>query len=223
MKKYLKEFTPTPKSLLWGFTFIEILIALTIFAIVAVSLYSTFFSGTSVWKRSEDENRIYQEARWSLDTIAKELRNAIILDYSKSYPDFIIFEGNPDSISFFNATDEGIRKISYFLESDNFEILLKRKEISLIDSLQSLEEETPTETFSSLVAEGGLQFSYAYAGAESEEGIEWQDVWQDPENLPKGVRIKLVLKDPSRPELKTTFNKTVFIPMGIIFEAAGTE
>ncbi|MBM3251331.1 MAG: prepilin-type N-terminal cleavage/methylation domain-containing protein, partial [Candidatus Omnitrophica bacterium] len=163
------------KKSLKGFTLIEILIVLTIFSVVALSLYSTFFSGTSVWRRSEDLNRIYQEARWSLDTIANELRNAVILDYSNIYPDFVVFEGGSDKISFLGITDDGIKKISYFLENENSGHVLKRREIAFIDSLLGLESEKSTEVFSDLACEGGLKFSYAYGSNDSGEDISWQD------------------------------------------------
>ncbi|MBL7131939.1 MAG: prepilin-type N-terminal cleavage/methylation domain-containing protein, partial [Candidatus Omnitrophica bacterium] len=47
------------KDTLKALTLIEILIALTIFSIIAVSLYSTFSSGILAWKKSEDVNRLY--------------------------------------------------------------------------------------------------------------------------------------------------------------------
>lgn len=216
------------KKLLTAFTFIEILIGLTIFSIIALSLYSNFLSGTSVWKRSEEINRLYQEARWSLDTIAKELHNAIALDYKNSYPDFAVFKGNSDSLAFLIANDDGIKRINYFLEkvdeSQNLFFALKRKETPLIDSLQTPEGESLTETFSSLVSEGGLKFSYSYSSTEGEnEQIEWKGNWQDDKNLPKGLRIELALIDPLNPQTKKTFNKTVFIPLGVIAQAGQEE
>jgi len=204
-------------------TFIEILIGLTIFSVVAVSLYSTFFSSTSAWKKSEDLNRLYQEARWSMDTIAKELHNATIFSYKTSYPDFKVFEGKSDSMSFLNEDDYGIKRVTYLLEAkENGEasvFSLKRQESSLIDSLQLSVEEKSEETFSSLVAKDGLKFSYAYGvGDGEEEEIEWKSDWEDSENIPMGVKIELVLQNPGNPNAKTPFYKTVFIPMGVIGE-----
>ncbi|MBM3248457.1 MAG: type II secretion system protein [Candidatus Omnitrophica bacterium] len=206
-----------------GMTFIEILIGLTIFSVVAVSLYSTFFSSTSAWKKSEDLNRMYQEARWSMDTIAKELHNAVIFSYKNSYPNFKVFEGKADSISFLNEDDYGINRVLYFLEAKENgggEIfLLKRQESSLIDSLQISVEEKSEEIFSSLVAKDGLKFSYAHGVVNGEdEEIEWKSDWEESENIPMGVKVELVLQNPGNPNVKTTFSKTVFIPMGVIGE-----
>lgn len=206
-----------------GMTFIEILVGLTIFSVVAVSLYSTFFSSTSAWKKSEELNRLYQEARWSMDTIAKELHNSVIFSYKNSYPNFKVFEGKADSISFLNEDDYGINRVVYFIEAkENGEAAvfsLIRQESSLIDSLQLSEGEKPEETFSSLVAKDGLKFSYAYGvGEDEDQEIEWRSKWEDSDNIPMGVKIELVLQNPGNPNIKTSFYKTVFIPMGIIGE-----
>jgi len=211
-----------------AFTFIEVLIGLTIFSIIAMSLYSTFYSGISAWKKSEDLNRLYQEARWSLDTIAKELRNAIILSYKDRYPGFAFFQGTSNSISFLLEDEYDIKKVSYFLEAgengeDNPGFSLKREQVFLIDSLQLTEQEKPKETFSSLVSEGGLKLSYPYMVSATEEGVEWRDKWQDNNNLPAGVKIELVLQNAKNPNSKVSFYKTVFIPMGIIGEAQNAE
>lgn len=211
-----------------AFTFIEVLIGLTIFSIIAMSLYSTFFSGTSAWKKSDDLNRLYQEARWSLDTIAKELRNAIILSYKNKYPGFAFFQGTPDNISFLVEDEYDIKKVSYFLEAkengeDNSGFSLKREQVFLIDSLQPTEQEKSKETFSTLVSEGGIKFSYPYMVSATGEDIEWRDKWQDSNNLPAGVKIELVLQNARNPNSKVSFYKTVFIPMGIIGEAQRAE
>jgi prepilin-type N-terminal cleavage/methylation domain-containing protein len=205
-----------------GFTLIEILIAITIFSVVALSLYSTFFSAIAVWRRSEALNRVYQEARWSLEVIANELHNAIVLDYTDRYPDFTAFEGSSDKISFLSLSDSGIKQISYLLENENSEYSLKRQETAFTDALQNYSKEQLIETFTNLACEGGLKFSYAYSAVDSEDDVVWQDNWQDDQNLPKGIKIELALRNPSSPDAKITFNKTIFIPCGIIFDS-GTE
>ena len=44
--------TKEKRESLTGFTFIELIIAVTIFAIIAVSIYSTFNAGISVWLKT---------------------------------------------------------------------------------------------------------------------------------------------------------------------------
>ena len=49
-----------------GFTFIELIIAVTIFAIVAVSIYSTFNAGIRVWLKTSPMIEEVNERRFSL-------------------------------------------------------------------------------------------------------------------------------------------------------------
>ena len=105
-----------------GFTLIELLIALTIFAVIALGIYSTFSTGLNVWRRDKDANRLQQEARWALDKISKELRNAVIYNYGPDYPEASAFLGEGDKISFlssvynFSTRQSQIKRITYSLE-----------------------------------------------------------------------------------------------------------
>ena len=195
------------KDTLKALTLIEILIALTIFSIIAVSLYSTFSSGILAWKKSEDVNRLYREARWALDKMAAELRNAIIYDFTEQYPDLNVFQGQKDNIAFLVGTNSGIKKISYFLQMPQYADIhrtfvnyqgslpsriithyeegmasltsLKRKEESFIGSLQLEEnQQKKSKTLSSIVKQAGLSFSYAYAQTTGEEAQE-EITWKD--------------------------------------------
>lgn len=205
-----------------GITFIEMLIGLTIFSIIAASLYSVFFSSTSAWKRSEDLNRVNQEARWSLDNLSRELHNAIILSYKGRYPDFKAFEGESDKLSFFIVIDDEIRRVTYLLEpkdkNSDTEFYFKRKESFFVDSLQSSSKEESEENLSSLVTKEGLKFSYPYGAEGEDEEVEWKEKWQDRESLPAGVKIELALQSPGNPNSKTTFYRTVFVPLGVVGE-----
>ncbi len=70
---------------------IEALLGLAIFSVIAVTLYSTFWSGIQIDQRLED--RIYRQASWALEGMARELQNATIYDFSSSYPDINGFLG----------------------------------------------------------------------------------------------------------------------------------
>lgn len=114
-----------------GFTFIELIIALTIFAIIALGIYSTFSTGLNTWRRGEDANRLEQEARWALDKMAKELQDAIIYNYGQSYPDTQLFLGEKDKISFltltysFSTKLSEIKRITYSLEVPEYGTIYK--------------------------------------------------------------------------------------------------
>lgn len=104
-----------------GFTFIELIIALTIFSVIALGIYSTFSTGLITWRRGESSGRLEQQARFILDKMAKELRNALIYNYGPDYPQAKLFSGEKNKISFLSliynssAQQSEIKRITYFL------------------------------------------------------------------------------------------------------------
>lgn len=108
-----------------GFTFVELIIALTIFAIIALGIYSTFSTGLTTYKRSEGAGRLQQEARWALDRMAKELRDAVIYNFGADEEESS-FSGERDKISFLSlvydpsAKVSQIKRISYSLEIPDY-------------------------------------------------------------------------------------------------------
>src|SRR3972149_5589222 len=93
-----------------SFTFIELLIALSIFAVVAVTLYSTFFAGISVWKRSGDSSGIYQDIRIVFDDMARDLKNMIY--FTKEKESAYAFTGMPQQIAFMTLAEYASEKMT---------------------------------------------------------------------------------------------------------------
>ena len=95
-----------------GFTFIELLVAMLIFSIIAVSVYLSFNVGIRAWRKGEEGYKIRQGARYLLSSISRDMRNAVS---SKE----IMFSGGADSVSLCKAS-KGLFKVSYeFNGSEN--------------------------------------------------------------------------------------------------------
>ena len=60
-----------------AFTFIELLIAFTIFSIIAASMYCTLNAGIKVWTRGNEIIRENQGMRIFFDTVNQDLKNAV--------------------------------------------------------------------------------------------------------------------------------------------------
>ncbi len=70
-----------------GFTFLEILISSALVSMVFIVIFSVFWTGLKVKKRSRKIAQRYMGARIVLDTMARELRSAADFDYS-TYKNF---------------------------------------------------------------------------------------------------------------------------------------
>ncbi len=227
-----------------SFTFVEVMLALSMFAIIALSLYSTFSVASLAWRKSQDSNRIYREAKWALDEIAKQLRDASFFDFSRHYPDLKLFDGQEDKITFLIADDSGLKRISFFLEKPDFGTIhkvvigkrgkmpdkivynyeqvsqrlltLQEKTHNFLDSLSNKTGTEESFNLTSLVKEGGLKFSYAYKTAETEalENLVWKDRFESQGQIPRLVKITLTLVNPKNLKQERSFEKIVFIPTG---------
>jgi prepilin-type N-terminal cleavage/methylation domain-containing protein len=229
-----------------GFTFIEVMMGLLIFSIIALSLYSTFSAAISAWEKAEDANRVYQEAKWALDEIAHSLKNAAFFDFSQNYPDLKLFKGEENKISFLIADESGLKRISYFLEKPDFGNIqrvilgkrgsvpekiiadykeiqgriftLRKSEQDFLKSLAGEKDSVSSDNLTSLVKEGGLNFSFAYKTTESEslETLVWKESFESPNEIPRLVKITLTLLNPQNLKQEKTFTKIVFIPTGTL-------
>jgi len=198
-----------------GFTLIELIIAMLIFSIVAVAIYSTFSTGLIAWRKGEESSRSYQNARLILNKMALELRNAFF--YSN-----IKFVGKANELYFatflpFSSVpgiDHQLQlyRVAYHLDNNHS---LQRQEESLPEVFQGKEEKA--QEFSSSVRELSFAYGYEYYGeGKKEPQFIWKDEWTDKEAVPSLVRITLTLEGNSGTPEGITFVRTVYLPTGII-------
>lgn len=100
-----------------AFSLIELLLALSIFAVIALCVYGTFWAGIKLSGWSEAENKAYHQMRLALDLMAADLENALPYDFTNSYPEKTAFEGSENTVTFLTAAPEGLKVIRYSLAS----------------------------------------------------------------------------------------------------------
>ena len=100
-----------------AFTLIELLLALIIFSMGALIIYGTFSGGLLISQRSEGQGEVYREARISLELMTKELESMVPYDFTASSPEGTALKGDENKISFIVPTENGLKRISYYLIS----------------------------------------------------------------------------------------------------------
>lgn len=229
------------KGCRWGFTLIEFLLALSIFAVVAAAIYSTFSGGIRLSRSSQVQNKIYREARWSFEEMSKDLENAIPYDFSGSYPDKRALWGEHRKISFILPTGQGLKVVSYYLEKPEEGSILKtivgkrhsrnmavttqsqsnsrvyylvKEEMDFVDYLSGgLKAKSNIEILSTNVKEDGLTFSYGYLQDEQQKNIDWVGEW--PESyIPAAVRVNIDFIPDGENTGAMSFRRDIFIPTG---------
>ncbi len=206
-----------------GFTLIELLIASAIFAVVMVSIYSAFRTGIFGYKNIQENIEIYQSARFMLERINLDLRNAFGFSTDKAR-----FSGSKEGMSFFSIADtfyggqpaQDYALISYELKNGKL-MRACRKDIETIPEQPDIApQELPGNVDS-------FTLTYAYLDKDKKTII-WKDSWmvqqgasQDEEKqLPIAVKINLKLKNNPEdyPRIRSSwteeFERTVFLPLG---------
>ena len=211
-----------------GFTFIELIIAVTIFAIIAVSIYSTFNAGLRIWLRTSPMIEENQALRVFFNTVATDLKDAVTYydnsatlvkpGFGQEYEGEINFAGAPGRISFIaivgiSDPDAGMReepaRITYIYDKNAKTVKrliatrsegLNEDNAKPVDMLGGVEEK-----------DFGFEYCYKKMISNTEYEYEWKDAWEDKnvQNIPRGVRIRV-----------SEFKKTVFIPTGLLGEEA---
>jgi len=230
------------KNRMRGFTFIEVLLGLSIFSIIALSVYAAFGSALRIERQSKQVDSVYREAHFAFEAITQDIENMIPFSLPEVNSKLPSIEGNQDSLTIVSAEKTGIVLVSFYLEKPEFgsvtgtvigEHFSKLRSVKVFHSEESnnralIREEKPwaqdsqeniqKEALSFLVKEDGLNFSYAYVEKDNPKTDSAHVVWKDKIKkgmLPLGVRVQVIFlfPDPHRDPL--VLQKDIFIPAGI--------
>ncbi|MBI2875701.1 MAG: prepilin-type N-terminal cleavage/methylation domain-containing protein [Candidatus Tectomicrobia bacterium] len=172
-----------------GFTLLEVLVALTLMAMMVVLALGAFQIGVHTWQRGEGVVQEYEKGRRVYDQLSQDLKSAF-LSPENAEIDFI---GGSSSVSFV-CTTSGLtsltmawRRVSYFLEGENG--LALQEEMPGIAGGQD-EEALPLDP-----QVKGLSFRYLAPPEEEEEEGEgsWVESWDSHKEhrLPQAVEVTL--------------------------------
>lgn len=194
-----------------GFTFIELIIAITIFCIIAVSIYSVFRSGVRIWYRVSPLIQNTQSLRFFFNTISRDLKNSI--SYAKKGMNF---EGGRRKISFMTLVEvsgQGISpnaepaRVFYYL--DNTRKAVRRGVATRMEGFS--EDYAKISDVLNNIDDEDFEFEYCYkmGSSPTEYDYEWKDEWEDKEKengkIPRGVRIRA-----------GDYSEIIFIPTGTL-------
>lgn len=183
-----------------GFTLIELIISITVFTIVIVTVYSVFYMGLKTWHRGQEKNSL-QDVRLAFLKIEKELNDTF---FFSDRP----FKGTSTEIEFplsISIPDED-RKVIYIItysvmkdEHSGFNELVRKEKLYIKDVKKSEEKSKKL-----LSLKRSIKFEYAQESSDPSQKFEWQENWEE-DKLPSAIRISLEMKDTN-----DIYNKVVF-------------
>ncbi len=193
-------------SFLTGFTLVELLLAIGIFSIIALIVYSTFSMGINTWRKMDGLLERYQEVRLVMERMAVELRSCVDMHVEGfgNPEEKYDFYGEEDRLIFYTARrkEGGVKRVIYQKSRDEeFEadvFRLERREEDFSPLLPR--EKVPGDLILELLK--NVEFRYLRLVKEGNAvRREWQDVWKedapDIPALPPQVRIKIIFNVPT--------------------------
>lgn len=164
-----------------GFTLLELLIGMSVFAIVAASVYTSLYMGVNVWKQEENADQTLQEAGLTLKIMERALRCAFLNPENEK----INFQGLGERIDFFSTNPQGdIEKVAFYLhsnEADNsFSLLRSKVKYTRLGEETALRE----EVVNTKIRE--LKIKYF-----SKDENMWYESWPEESILPHQVLIEV--------------------------------
>lgn len=222
-----------------GFTLIEVLVAVTLLAVISFLVFQAMGTSTASKERFEKRDRTFRESSLAMEIIARDLGAAVLY----ANPEFLgvspsgdvrtksVFiganNGDQDKITF--NTLAHVRYLKDVKESDLAEMSfsLETSELEGEDgqrlntyALTKREESPPDDNAEEggtvmTLLDGVKSFSLRFFDKQKAEYVdEWDSTKIDNRNrMPRAVEIKLVMQDPIDEEGEIPFLTTVFLEM----------
>ncbi len=177
-----------------GFTFLEVIISLTIMALMVVVIYGALRLGIRAAERGEEQKEANQRMRATFSLIRRQLKSAYPYPIQDQGESFVYFIGERDEVSFISSASRpesgGFEKITYVVQGRgrNKELWVRISTPVLpIDLVEGREGVLSQEA---LILTGVKEISWEYLWKVGDE-VEWRQEWSGKKErtLPKAIRV----------------------------------
>ncbi len=170
-----------------SFTLLELLITVTIFAVVTVAIYATFNSGMTVWRRAKDSEAQQRAFILKMEKLNRELRQAFLFND-------VAFSGTGIKLQLASVIDSEIYRVIYSYDADKKALYRSQDKLADILAKGKLQLEPQFSSF----AEGLDNFSFAYLIYDlQQKAYVWKKDWQQQPTLPLAVKVNVTQKEKS--------------------------
>jgi len=181
-----------------GFTLIEVVMAIAIFAVISLLIATTLFTMQRSWSRIKKQtNRL--KAYQTIDRVVDyAVRNAVPFKWpDKTFKEQLVFKGDSNEVLLAylhrvtNVKKGGIRFMKLVLEDGELLAYYRHTPI-----LYWLNENLESTCQKEVIAHDVENISFLYAD-KTENGITWVDDWNEEleKNIPLGIQMTIKFKD----------------------------
>lgn len=166
-----------------AFSLVELLISVSIFAVVSIAIYSTFNSGLTVLRRSKSIDLAQQRFLLKVERFSRDLRQTPVFNKQ-------LFLGAKDRLSFSGIVNEMPSRLTYYYDASSGALMYNADSLSAVITQEGKidpELKSKATVFLNKVKE--VKFSYLFLNIKNNE-YEWADEWEE-DTLPAAVKFSI--------------------------------
>lgn len=172
-----------------GFTLLELLISITMLALILVIIFGTMRLGFRSVESADRKMEALERKRMSLSIITAQTASHVPLTYDDEGTKRYYFSGSSDAMQFTTnysiwGGQKGYVTVNYRVESEAG----GKQSLYASESTVALEGTRETKLLEGL---DSVTFEYYYKDPTEEKG-EWVEEWSDDQATPEKVRLRLV-------------------------------
>ena len=181
-----------------GFTLIEVVLAIAIFAVISLLIATTLFTMQRSWSRIKKQSKRLKAYQTIDRVVDYAVRNAIPFKWQdRNLKNRLVFKGDSNELILAylhrvtNIKKGGIRFIKFSLKNGELIAFYRHTPI-----LYWLNEDLESTCQKEVIARDVESISFLYAD-KNENGISWTDDWNEEleKNIPLGIQITITFKD----------------------------
>lgn len=180
-----------------AFSLVELLISVSIFAVVSVAIYSTFSSGLTVLRRSKNIDLVQQKFLLKVEKFSRDLRQTPTFNKK-------LFLGTEDKLSFSGIVNEIPSRLTYYYDGLSFAFMYNADSLDTIITKEGKIDpklKSKSMVFINKVKE--IKFSYLFLNLKKNLR-EWVEKWEY-DYLPLAVKLNIATD-------KQNYETTIFLP-----------
>ena len=199
-----------------GLTFVELLMAATIFSMLLVGVSGHLRGNVVAWRRTVSITNALQETRIALDQVERDLVHALVFEETGTWTPVPVF--TETKLQYYtvvpspsaDASDAGsVRFVTYALDTDHEVTALTKSSQTIQEAHAGL---APfKQPLLSPVASWSVQYGFLPSDASA---IQWKPRWDDAPKLPRLVKVTVAFPDAS--PARRVLQSVVTIPVGIV-------
>jgi general secretion pathway protein J len=194
-----------------GFTLLELLIALTIVAMIVAIIFGALRIGIRAWEKGEKDVDIRQRQRIVLDLIKRQLASTCVSDVWERDQKRVSLKGDSKSIEFVSyipmepGNRFGLVNVQYAVKKekngDKEHLTFYEKNVALPDKKTGAGNPDESDFAELIPGMKSIEFEYLKVRTGEDASTMWQKSW-DPavdKGVPRAVRITLEENDEKAP------------------------